>query len=88
MVPYELTESKGVILEEALEGHHPQHRIDPRMSGQCLSVIDYVDYPARSLDFAYAPVKRNFKGLICRSLPCWPVPFQLYEYLSAAIVIT
>lgn len=87
-MPYELIESKGVILEEALEALHPQPRIDPRKSEQCLNVIDYVDYPARSLDFAYALVKRNFRGLIFRGLPCWPVPLQLHEYLPTAIVIT
>lgn len=77
MVPYGLTESKGVILEEALEALPPRHCIDPHMSEQCLSVIDCVDYPARSPHFAYAPVKRNFKGLIFCGLPCWPVSLQL-----------
>lgn len=77
MMPYGRTESKGVILEEALEALPRRHRTDPRRSEQCLSVIDYADYPARSPHFVYAPVKRNFKRLICRGLPCWPVPLQL-----------
>lgn len=53
MMPFGWTELKDESLEDALEAPHPQHYIDLRTSGPCLSVTeDFVDYLACCHRFA------------------------------------